>query len=64
MSYESPQSAKPGSKALIKSDGSIDGWIGSGCVQPIVIREAKRALDIQASQTIEYHPETVHLLTS
>ena len=44
VAYKSPQSAKPGSKAIIKSDGSWTGWVGGGCVQPIVLREAKRAL--------------------
>jgi phospholipase C len=33
------------SKGIIKADGSIEGWIGGGCVQPIVIREAKKALE-------------------
>ena len=44
VAYKSPQSAKPGSKAVIKADGSWIGWVGGGCVQPIVLREAKRAL--------------------
>jgi len=44
VAYKSPQSAKPGSKAIIKPDGSMIGWIGGGCVQPIVLREAKQAL--------------------
>ncbi|MBO0857531.1 MAG: XdhC family protein [Chloracidobacterium sp.] len=44
VAYKSPQSAKPGSKAIIKPDGSISGWIGGGCVQPIVIRAAQEAI--------------------
>ena len=28
VAYKSPQSAKPGSKAIIRPDGSIGGWIG------------------------------------
>ena len=44
VAYKSPQSAKPGSKAIIKADGSVIGWVGGGCVQPIVLREAKQAL--------------------
>ena len=35
VAYKSPQSAKPGSKAIIKSNGSVIGWVGGGCVQPI-----------------------------
>ena len=45
VAYKSPQSAKPGSKAIIKADGSTTGWVGGGCVQPIVLREAKQALE-------------------
>lgn len=41
---EKPTSGKPGDKAIISPDGSIEGWIGGGCAQPIVIREAKKAL--------------------
>ena len=44
VAYKSPQSAKPGSKAIIRADGEMIGWIGGGCVQPIVLREAKEAL--------------------
>ena len=44
VAYKSPQSAKPGSKAIIKADGEMIGWIGGGCVQPIVLREAQEAL--------------------
>jgi len=44
VAYKSPQSAKPGSKAIIKADGDMIGWVGGGCVQPIVLREAKEAL--------------------
>jgi len=41
---ERPTSAKPGAKALIREDGSITGWIGGSCAQPVVIREALRVL--------------------
>jgi xanthine dehydrogenase accessory factor len=41
---ERPTSAKPGSQAIIYSDGQITGWVGGSCTQPIVIREAKRML--------------------
>lgn len=41
---ESPTSAKPGARALITQDGRINGWIGGGCAQPIVLEEAGRAL--------------------
>ena len=41
---ESPTSAKPGARALITRDGTINGWIGGGCAQPIVLEEARRSL--------------------
>jgi xanthine dehydrogenase accessory factor len=42
---ESPTSARPGARALVRADGSIVGWIGGSCAQPVVQREAAAALD-------------------
>lgn len=39
-----PTSGKPGDKAIIQADGKLSGWIGGGCAQPVVIREALKAL--------------------
>jgi xanthine dehydrogenase accessory factor len=41
---ERPTSAKPGAKAIIQADGTITGWIGGSCAQPVVLREALRIL--------------------
>jgi xanthine dehydrogenase accessory factor len=41
---ERPTSAKPGAKALIRSDGSLVGWVGGACAEPVVTREALAAL--------------------
>jgi xanthine dehydrogenase accessory factor len=41
---ERPTSAKPGAKALIRADGAITGWVGGACAEPVVVREAMRAL--------------------
>jgi xanthine dehydrogenase accessory factor len=41
---ERPTSAKPGAQALIRVDGSMVGWIGGSCAQPVVLREAQRML--------------------
>lgn len=41
---ERPTSAKPGAKALIRKDGTVSGWIGGSCAEPLVVREALRAL--------------------
>jgi xanthine dehydrogenase accessory factor len=60
VAYKSPQSAKPGSKAIIRPDGSISGWIGGGCVQPIVIREAQKALNTGKPKLVSISPEDTH----
>ena len=33
-----PQSVRPGAKAIILADGTIEGWIGGGCIR----REEKK----------------------
>ena len=57
VAYKSPQSAKPGSKAIIKADGSVIGWVGGGCVQPIVLREAKQALQTGSPKLLTISPD-------
>jgi xanthine dehydrogenase accessory factor len=42
--FQSPISGKPGDKAIIFADGKMWGWIGGGCAQPVVIKEALKAL--------------------
>jgi xanthine dehydrogenase accessory factor len=39
-----PTSARPGASGIVHPDGSIEGWVGGSCAQPVVIREALRAL--------------------
>ena len=41
---EPPTSAKPGAKALILEDGTLSGWVGGACAEPVVVREALNAL--------------------
>lgn len=41
---EPPTSGKPGDKAIIHGEEIAWGWIGGGCAQPVVIKEAKKAL--------------------
>lgn len=60
VAYKSPQSAKPGSKAIIRADGTINGWVGGGCVQPIVLREAKRALETGKPKLLSISPDPAH----
>ena len=60
VAYKRPQSAKPGSRAIIKSDGSMVGWVGGGCVQPIVLREAQLALRSGQPKLITISPDSGH----
>lgn len=39
-----PTSARPGAAGIVHPDGSIEGWVGGSCAQPVVVREALRAL--------------------
>src|SRR5215469_9469538 len=41
---QAPTSGKPGDKAIVHADGRIWGWVGGGCTQPVVIKEALKAL--------------------
>lgn len=41
---EKPISAKSGDRAIIKADGTLDGWVGGGCAQDVVVREAKKVI--------------------
>ncbi|MEA1904091.1 MAG: XdhC family protein [Actinomycetota bacterium] len=40
-----PSSGKRGSTAIIQPDGSVIGWIGGACAEPVVKREALEALE-------------------
>ena len=52
---EAPTSARPGDKAVITADGKLRGWIGGSCSEPVVRREALRAL-------AEGLPQLVHIV--
>lgn len=41
---QGPSSGKAGSRAVIRPDGSVTGWIGGACARPTVVREALSAL--------------------
>jgi xanthine dehydrogenase accessory factor len=53
---ESPTSAHPGDKAVITADGKLRGWIGGSCSEPIVRREALRALSEGAPRLVRIVP--------
>jgi len=56
--YEAPISGKPGNKAIIFSDGKIWGWIGGGCAQPVVVKEALKALADGQPRLIRISPSS------
>jgi xanthine dehydrogenase accessory factor len=41
---ERPASARQGDRAIVMPDGGVEGWIGGACSEPVVVREALRAL--------------------
>jgi xanthine dehydrogenase accessory factor len=53
---EPPVSGKPGDKAIVQTDGSVWGWIGGGCVQPLVIREALKAIETGRPRLVRIAP--------
>jgi xanthine dehydrogenase accessory factor len=53
-----PVSGKPGDKAIIEGDGRICGWIGGGCVQPIVVREALKAIEDGTPRLVRIAPSS------
>jgi xanthine dehydrogenase accessory factor len=44
VAVKRPTSARPGAHGIIHPDGSIEGWVGGSCAQPVVVREALRAI--------------------
>lgn len=55
--FQAPISGKPGDKAIIFSDGRIWGWIGGGCAQPVVIKEALKALADGRPRLVRISPD-------
>lgn len=54
--FEAPISGKPGDKAIIYPDGRIWGWIGGGCSQPAVVKEALKALSEGTPRLVRISP--------
>lgn len=40
-----PSSGKQGYRAVVTATGKVHGWIGGACAEPIVVREARHALN-------------------
>jgi len=56
--YQAPISGKPGNKAIVSPDGKMWGWIGGGCAQPVVIKEALKALADGEPRLIRISPSS------
>jgi len=52
-----PSSGKPGDKAIIQQDGKMIGWIGGGCTQGIVLKEAADAIRDGKPRLVRIKPE-------
>ena len=52
-----PTSAKPMAKAIITSDGKMEGWIGGGCAQNTVIEEGLKCIQKGIASVIRLSPE-------
>jgi xanthine dehydrogenase accessory factor len=55
---EPPISGKPGDRAIVRADRSIWGWIGGGCAQPTVIREALCSIEDGKPRLIRISPHS------
>jgi xanthine dehydrogenase accessory factor len=51
-----PASARPADRALVMPDGAVRGWVGGACSEPIVVREALRALADGSSRLVRICP--------
>ena len=51
-----PVSARPGDRAVITSDGLLQGWVGGSCTEPIVVREGLAALADGAPRLLRMRP--------
>ncbi len=52
-----PASARPGDRAIVLEDGSLEGWIGGSCAKPVVQREALRALAEGRPRLVRLSPD-------
>ena len=72
---ERPASARPGMKAIVLLDGTLEGWVGGSCAHPVVVREGLAALqegrprlitlsphrrERDDQEGVIYHPMTCH----
>lgn len=51
-----PASTRRGDRALVTPDGSLLGWVGGACSEPIVVRESLRALAVGSARLVRIGP--------
>src|SRR5258707_15732928 len=56
--YLSPISGKVGDKAIVFADGTVWGWIGGGCAQPVGIKAALKALKDGRPRLVRISPSS------
>src|ERR671921_2473385 len=55
---EPSTSASTGNRAVVFPDGSMEGWVGGGCIQPTARREGLAALDDGEPRLVRITPDT------
>lgn len=55
---EPATSARVGDRAMVHADGTIEGWVGGGCIGPTARREALAALEEGAPRLVRITPDT------
>ncbi|MGH3145876.1 MAG: XdhC family protein [Rubrobacter sp.] len=55
---EPSTSARVGNRAIVFPDGSMEGWVGGGCIQPTARREGLEALDAGEPRLVRITPDT------
>jgi xanthine dehydrogenase accessory factor len=55
---EPATSARVGDKAVVRSDGTVEGWVGGGCIGPTARREALAALEEGEPRLVRITPDT------
>ncbi len=53
-----PTAARAGDVALVTLDGRLHGWVGGSCAEPVVVREALRALREGTPRLLHVAPAT------
>jgi xanthine dehydrogenase accessory factor len=55
-----PTSAYPGAQAIVLADGTLEGWIGGGCVIDVIVKAAKVAIEKGEPKLVRISNEKVY----